>query len=570
MSKNMIKKIFNVLAKIVVGLFSFYLVVGFVWLPLASSWVIPWQGSKIFKTPVKVSSVFFNPVLLRLSINGLKILDKEKQQLLGFDRFATDVSFTNLFKKIYRIESVNLEGLKVNVALLPDGNINLLDLVPQATDATLSPGKAPSEGEVKSPITTAPTSAPQPSSQGDAMPLVIVDTITLSNGTVSFVDKSIQPNFSTTLGDMESSVMGFSTKPDSEVKVSFKAKIDQKGLISVEALAKPMMQPLDLETSFSLNDYAMQILSPYVGKYTGRSLGDGKLDIKMNYRISDNKLKASHKLLIQHFEFGQKVESKDALSLPFGLAIALLEDPQGKINIALPVKGDMSDPQFEYFHLIGQVVKNFFIKLVTKPFSMLASIVGGGDAGTDELGYVRFLPGKAGLPDEEKQKLNTLINGLKERPKLLLEINGSFDSEVDWKAIQKDVFTKDYDKLSKEISNSEEKVYQLLYQRRFGVRALWALAKKYKKSVGDYDHVKFTQEIKRQLIEHAPPDKEALSVLAQARAQLVNDFILSAGFDAKRLSIGQVRSTQSSMGFVPMEFTLTVYGIEKEKMSSDQ
>ncbi len=559
----MIRKIFRILTKCIVGIFLFYLIVGFVILPLVSFWVIPWQGSKFLKTPVKVRSVFINPLLLQVKINGFEILDKQKQLIMGFDRFFVDVSFTRLFKKIYRIESVELDGLKVNVALLPDGRMNVLDLVPQGSPAASDSQNALKTEDSGSGATTSVSVEKEVPSDSKPLSLVMVDRIILRQGAVRFEDQSIQPNFVTALSDIESEITGFSTMPDSETKVSFKAKLDQKGVLSVDVLIKPLAQPLALETSFSLNEYAMQILTPYVGKYTGRTLGDGKLDVKMDYRIADNKITASHKLMIQHFEFGQKVESRDALSLPFGLAVALLEDPQGRISISLPVTGDMSDPKFKYLHLVGQVIRNFFMKLVTKPFSVLASMVGGSDTGTDELGYVRFLPGKANLPDEEKEKLSLLVKGLKERPKLRLEINGSFDPAVDWKAIQADIFTKDYEELRKDSSREETAVYQLLYQRRFGIRTLWDLAKKYKIEAGNYDDIKLIQEIKRQLIESAPPDQQALAVLAQARAQLIHDFFLASGFDEKRLSVGAVRTTQSSMGYVPMEFTLTVFDNEK-------
>jgi hypothetical protein len=51
----------------------------------------------------------------------------------------------------------------------------------------------------------------------------------------------------------------------------------------------------------------------------------------------------------------------------------------------------------------------------------------------------------------------------------------------------------------------------------------------------------------------------ALSILAQARAQLVHDFFLTSGFDAQRLNMGNPQPTQSSMGYVPLQFTLTVF-----------
>jgi len=532
----MLTKIFRVLTKIIVGLSLFFLITGFMIIPLVLTWAIPAQGTKLLKHPVHVSSVAFNPFLLQLTIKGFEILDDQNKLMLGFDKLFVDLSFLDFLKKIYHVEDFRLDGLKINVELLPGNRINLLELVP------LDLAQPKAQGQTKS----------QP------LPVVVVDTIDLHQGQICFIDKTINPNFLTTLGAMELHITHVTTNPQIQSKVKFQANLDDQGRMVMEAIIKPLSAPLEMETTFSLNDYALGVLTPYVAKYTGRELKDGKLDLKMDYRIGDNKLVASHKVLVQRFEFGHSVESKDALHLPFGLAVALLEDPQGKIKISLPASGDMSDPKFEYTHLIVQVIHNFFFGLITKPFSFLASALGSSDNGTDELGYVRFSPGQADLSDSQKQKLMTLIKGLKEHPKLRLEIDGSYDPQADWKAIQADVFTKDYEELKKKFSR-EEKVYQLLYQRRFGIRALWALAKKYKEGVGNYNDVKLDQEIKRQLIENAPPDQGALSILAQARAQLIYDFFLKNGFDASHLSIGQPHSTQSSMGYVPLEFTLTVF-----------
>jgi len=354
-------------------------------------------------------------------------------------------------------------------------------------------------------------------------------------------------------------ITNVTTIPASQVKIKFHANLDDKGKMFMETIIKPLEMPLEMETTFSLNDYALGVLTPYAGKYTGRELRNGKLDLKMDYRIGGNKLIASHKVLIQRFEFGNNVASKDALHLPFGLAVALLQDSQGKIKITLPVSGDMSNPKFQYTHLMFQVIRNFFLNLVTKPFSFLASTMGVSDNGTDELGYVRFVPGKTELTDKQKQRLLLLIKSLKEHPKLRLEIEGGYDPQADWKTMQANIFNRDYEALKKISTRSETKNYQLLYQRRFGIRALWALAKKYKAGVGNYDDSKLDPEIKRQLIENAPPDVEALKSLAQSRAQMVYDFLLKSNFDAKHLTIGHPQSTQISMGYVPTEFTLTVF-----------
>ena len=546
----MLPKILRVLTRVVVGVLLFILIVGFVIIPWSLTWVIPSQATKFLKHPVRLRSVEFNPFLAQMSMEGLQILDDKGQELFGFDRLLVVINIKDLFKKIYHVEDFEVNGLKLDVELLPGNQINLMSLVPPMPANSKEP---PSVAKPAAAGASPAAGKPQP------LPVFVIDTIDLNQAQVNFIDHTITPNFTTTFSRMDLHITHVTSNPADETKVKFQGNIDTKGRMSMECVIKPLAQPLELETTVSINGYALGILSPYCGKYTGRVLKDGKLDLTFDYSIGGHKLSANHKLLIQKFEFGASVPSKDALHLPFGLIIALLEDPQGRINITLPVSGDMSNPKFQFTHLIFQVVGNFFTKIVTSPFSALGSALGGSATGTDELGYVRFIPGKAGLLVSQKEKLITLIKTLKERPKLRLEIDGAYDPDTDWRAIQADIFTKDYAKLRKESTRSEAKVYQLLFQRRFGIRALWALAKKYKEGIGEYKDEKLNQEIKRQLIENAPPDTSALNVLAQARAQLIHDFFISNGMDPVHLSMGQAKTTQSSMGYVPMEFTLTVF-----------
>ncbi len=539
----MLKRIGSIALKVFFGLFIFYTVMGFVVVPLALTWAIKAQGTAILRHDVKVRGAGFNPFTLQLHLDGLEVLDKDRSVMLGLERFGVDVSFLGLFNKVCRIESLTLDGLKVEVALLPGGKVNLLDLVPTEHAA---PASAASVAPRGAGVVVAP------------LPLVVVDDIKLRSGKVRFMDKALAPAFTATLNNINIHVTGLSTKPDGQAKITLDSKLDEKGVITSETDIKPFVQPLELETSFSLNSYAMVILTPYVGKYTGRSLAEGDMDFRMDYRIANNKLTASHKVLIQRFEFGQKVESKDALPLPFGLVVALLEDPQGRINVSLPVTGDMSLPEFHYGHLLGQVVRNFFFGIVAKPFAFLASALGA-ESGTDEMGYVRFVPGKIDIVDAEKEKMRTLIKGLKERPKLLLAVNGTYDPNVDWKAMQVEVVDRDFRQLRKNSSRSNSRVYQDLYQRRFGIQALWNVTKQFKQRKGEYDDQALEKELRRQLIEEGAGDKPALSMLAKQRAEEVRAFILSEGFDAQRVSIGPVAEVQASMGFVPLEFTLTIF-----------
>lgn len=553
---NMANKIFGITTKIIVGIFVFYLFLSLIVVPLVSPWLIRSQASNLLGHNVKVRSVQFNPFLWRLTIKGLEISGTDNQVMVGFDKFWCDVSFISLLKKLYRVESLGLDGLKVNVVLSDKGNINLLDLMPKGTSKPSETQNGPQETQPAEQKVNSTT--PADATVTKPLPSMVIDLISMHNGSIRFVDQSINPNFVTSLDDINLRVTNLSTKPDVEAKVSFQAKLDDKGIVSAETVIKPFASLLAFETVFKLNNYALQVLTPYIGKYTGRTVKDGKLNLNMDYRLADNKLKASHKLLVQSFDFGDKVESKDALNLPFGLALALLEDSQNRIDISLPVTGDISKPNFHYSYLIGQVLRNFFFKIVTKPFTFLGSMIGI-EGGSEELGYIRFLPGKTDLSDAEKEKLNTMVKALKERPKLSLKVKGSYDPVMDWRAIKTDVFNKDLWVLKEESRRPESWVYQELYQRRFGIRALWKLTKSHRSKEGVYDNVKINKEISRQLIEEGAPNKVALKALAEGRAKVIYDFIIAAGFDAKRASIGSTRESQGSAGFVPLELALTVF-----------
>ena len=544
-----LRKALILLSKLVVGIYLFYLFLALILIPISAPWVISGQAAKLLKHPVKVRAIFFNPFLLRLNINGFAILDHEKQLMIGFDKFWADFSFIGLFQKKYRVESLGLNGLKVNVRLQEDNSINLLALTPD--NLMDSAGiKNPSVKEVK----------PMPEN-------IMVDSIIIEEGAISFTDQSVKPNFTTIISGINLNIKNLSTAIDSEAKVSFRAKLDDSGVISADTTIKPFASPLALESVFSLDNYALKVLTPYVGKYTGNTVKDGKFSLIMNYRVKDNQLNAGHRLLVQSFDFGERVESKDALNLPFGLALALLEDSRNRIDIALPVTGDMSKPDFHYFHLIGQVLRNFFFKVITKPFAFLGSIAGAGGE-SEELGDIRFLPGDANLADTEKEKLDIIVKALKERPRLSLQVNGSYDPVADWKVIKADILAKDFKSLREESKRMENWVYQELYQRRFGIRALWRLTKSYRSKDGSYDQEKIIREIKRQLIDDGSADKVALSALAELRAKVIYDYIITVGLDDKKVSIGEVKVSQINSGYVPLELVLTVFdNSQRESLS---
>jgi hypothetical protein len=116
------------------------------------------------------------------------------------------------------------------------------------------------------------------------------------------------------------------------------------------------------------------------------------------------------------------------------LAVALLKDRNGRIDIDLPIRGDLKDPDFKYGKAVWATLGNLLTKMVASPFALMGKLVPGGGNG-EELQHLTFEPGSTTLAPTEMKKIDALMKGLEERPGLRLEITGTADLTRDRQAM---------------------------------------------------------------------------------------------------------------------------------------
>jgi hypothetical protein len=116
--------------------------------------------------------------------------------------------------------------------------------------------------------------------------------------------------------------------------------------------------------------------------------------------------------------------------------VALLKDRKGRIDIDLPIRGDLNDPDFKYGKVVLSTLLNLLTKIVASPFSLMGKLIpDGGDE--ESLQFVAFPPGSAMMAEEELKKLEALAKGLEERPSLRLDITGTADPIRDRQALNR-------------------------------------------------------------------------------------------------------------------------------------
>jgi hypothetical protein len=322
-------------------------------------------------------------------------------------------------------------GATVVAPAVPGGE-PVAQTAPPAPPEPVAPAPKPAAGKSaagKSRLAKVAASAPAPAA-APMMPMA-VKKILLHAGAANFADLSLQPNFATGIQSIEGTVTGLSSKPNSRAKVDIHGAVDQFSPVAITGEVNVLSAALYTDLALSFRNMELSTFNPYSGKFAGYSIAKGKLTTELHYKVEGRKLDAQHHIIVDQLEFGAKTESKDAVSLPIKLAVALLKDRNGVIDLNIPVSGTLDDPKFRLGPLIWKVFVNILEKAVTAPFALLGSLFGGGP----DLQFIDFSPGASGLDSAAADKTRTIVKALNERPQLKIEVPIAEVDELDRPAL---------------------------------------------------------------------------------------------------------------------------------------
>jgi hypothetical protein len=277
------------------------------------------------------------------------------------------------------------------------------------------------------------TTSPIPTKSPDSKHpfLVNIDRLKISGGEMDFADYSLALPFGTRIHDLKGVVSGLSSQPNSPGQLELDGQVDDYGLARAVGQID-LLNPTDfMDLKVVFRNIEMTRLTPYSATFAGRKIASGKLSLDLEYKIHQHQLQGENQVVMDQLTLGERVDSPEAKNLPLDLAIAILQDSDGRIDLGLPVSGSLDDPQFSYGGIIWKAIVNVFTKIATAPFRALGALFGGGE----KFENIVFEAGQAQLTPPEREKLVRLAGALNKRPNLSLEIHGVY-AETDRVAFQ--------------------------------------------------------------------------------------------------------------------------------------
>lgn len=277
-------------------------------------------------------------------------------------------------------------------------------------------------------------SAPAPAAQSGEEPFAVrIRRVRVDDAKLDFTDLSLRPQFAAKIYEMKGAINGLSSERVSRSQVELEGRVDEFGLARVRGELNPFSprDSTDLHAVFQNVD--MVPASPYSMKFAGYRVAEGKISLDLRYKVKNSQLDGANQIVIDKLSLGERVDSPDAMKIPLELAIAILKDSDGRIDLGLPVSGNIDDPQFSYGSLIWKAIGNVLTKIITSPFRALGAMLG---VGGEQLEAIRFDAGSARLLPPEREKLRQVAQILARRTQLRLAVPAHYSEAADGAALR--------------------------------------------------------------------------------------------------------------------------------------
>ncbi|MDN7136754.1 DUF748 domain-containing protein [Pseudidiomarina sp. 1ASP75-14] len=469
------------------------------------------------------------------------------EALIGWQSVQTPQFSVSLNDQQLKTESITVDGLSGKVVIYADQTTNFGQLVngdAQASDSSDAAADATADA-------TADASAEGESAAPFA---IVIEGIKLNDGGLQFADNSLPLPFSTRIHALNGELTTLSSTSAEPARVNLEGEVAEYGLVTVDG-AVNAWDPMR-ETNVQLRFRNLQVpeYSPYTVNFAGRKIAGGTMDLDLDYSIDDSQLEGENNLVLHDLKLGEKMASSDAMDLPLNLAIALLQDSNGVIDLTLPVTGDVGNPQFDFSKIIRQAIGNAITSVVTAPFSFLASLVG---FESDDLGRVEFAAGRMDLLPPQQQRVNKLREALNQRPQLVLELAGPYSRDFDAPLLQKE---KAVEELQLRLAEAEraaaepsltaeanQDLVEAMFQSYYSDTPLAELIDYFTaepESPGgeaQFDALAYRNYLAEQIIDAQNVTEAELKVIGNARAQAVYQALVSpqdaAGVAAERVRL---------------------------------
>jgi len=406
---------------------------------------------------------------------------------------------------------------------------------------------------------TKTTSTPVVKTAGKPAFEVDIKAIKVNQGRMYFSDASMRSGFKTNINNLNGSLLGVSNVPGQYATIALDGAVDKSGSLRARGQAAFDDPRRNSDVSLSFKNVPLHSINPYAMTFAGYQIDSGRIDVDLRYTAKEGQLLGKNRFVIRKIKLGEEVADFKGLKLPIGLAIAVLEDSDGMIDVNIPIKGNVDSPEFSVGHLFWQALRNVLGSIVTAPFRALASLLG-----EEGLDGIYTAPGESVITPPEQEKLEKVAKLLEKKANAVVEFYGTYDPQID----RQELARVNADRAILMAAGFQLKDNEPLPNPSLSdPRVQSGLKSAYGSQVG---RIKLAQQLiklpntparwetlRKELIEAQNINEARLTALANARANHAKDAFLKNSPEMKdRVRIGKVQEVKAEDSGIPMGISL--------------
>ena len=254
---------------------------------------------------------------------------------------------------------------------------------------------------------------------------IVLNRLIVNNGFMDFSDQTMREEFKYELSEITVDMDTFSFEDD-WVNVNASMKLNKRGTLEAKVGVNPLDPFQRIELNYVLTDFQLPDINIYSKYYAGFPILFGDMYYVNKTSIVNKKLESSNELIIRNVEMGRKTGG--LYVVPIKLALFILKDINGDINLDIPVRGDLSDPKVRIGAIVWDTFKSFMFKIVASPFKALGNLLG---ADPKELEEINFDYGDTTLVAKQTRSFDLLLDLEKKKPELLTELHYLNDKKLE-------------------------------------------------------------------------------------------------------------------------------------------
>ena len=266
------------------------------------------------------------------------------------------------------INTITLAGLAVDTHINDQKEVSNLQPVLSLTPKEVVEENTPTDNAAQKDPTApkeavmADTSKEKPSSSNNFQ-LVLNQLSFATPANINLVDASINPNYqrqytidTLTLGPVDN------YQPALETVLTLVGTSNEHEKFDLKSVNKLFAKKPSYSLKGNIDEIDLSAISPYIKDALSHGIKSGQLNVAIDTQINDNQLSGDADVLIRHIEFKTQLEEvhdtvNTTASMPLNIALNMLKDSSGNVELSIPLSGDVNSPEFGIMSLSTFLIK---------------------------------------------------------------------------------------------------------------------------------------------------------------------------------------------------------------------